>query len=30
MIRQGIKAKIQEMLPGHHHRDGRPAGQDDA
>ncbi|MEU6331207.1 thiamine pyrophosphate-requiring protein [Streptomyces sp. NPDC047049] len=29
MIRQGIKAKIQEMLPGHHHRDGRPAGQDD-
>ncbi|SED97754.1 pyruvate dehydrogenase (quinone) [Streptomyces sp. 2224.1] len=30
MIRQGIKAKIQEILPGHHHREGRPAGQDDA
>lgn len=22
MIRQGLKAKVQEMLPGHKHRDG--------
>ncbi|MFF0001681.1 thiamine pyrophosphate-requiring protein [Streptomyces avermitilis] len=24
MVRQGIKAKVQEMLPGHRHRDDRP------
>ncbi|MET8413082.1 thiamine pyrophosphate-requiring protein [Streptomyces sp. NPDC005195] len=24
MIRQGIKAKVQEMLPGHRHREDRP------
>ncbi|MFG2386258.1 thiamine pyrophosphate-requiring protein [Streptomyces avermitilis] len=25
MVRQGIKAKVQEMLPGHRHRDDRPS-----
>ncbi|MFF9204986.1 thiamine pyrophosphate-requiring protein [Streptomyces sp. NPDC014986] len=30
MIRQGVKAKVQEMLPGGHRRDDRPgAGPDD-
>ncbi|MGX5181688.1 thiamine pyrophosphate-requiring protein [Streptomyces avermitilis] len=24
MVRQGIKAKVQEMLPGHRHREDRP------
>lgn len=27
MIRQGIKAKVQEMLPGHRHRGDRPGAQ---
>ncbi|MFE3637514.1 thiamine pyrophosphate-requiring protein [Streptomyces sp. NPDC059168] len=27
MVRQGIKAKVQEMLPGHRHRDDRPGAQ---
>ncbi|MFF0033926.1 thiamine pyrophosphate-requiring protein [Streptomyces avermitilis] len=25
MVRQGLKAKVQEMLPGHRHRDDRPS-----
>ncbi|MEH0416941.1 thiamine pyrophosphate-requiring protein [Streptomyces sp. B21-083] len=29
MIRQGFKAKVQEMLPGHRHREDRP-GADEA
>jgi pyruvate dehydrogenase (quinone) len=29
MVRQGFKAKVQEMLPGHRHREDRPgAGED--
>ncbi|MFF9571585.1 thiamine pyrophosphate-requiring protein [Streptomyces sp. NPDC014685] len=28
MIRQGLKAKMQELLPGHHHRDGSPNGRE--
>jgi pyruvate dehydrogenase (quinone) len=28
MIRQGLKAKVQEMLPGHRHRDDRPGAED--
>ncbi|MFG2794936.1 thiamine pyrophosphate-requiring protein [Streptomyces sp. NPDC048419] len=29
MVRQGFKAKVQEMLPGHRHREDRPGtGQD--
>ena len=24
MVRQGFRAKVQEMLPGHHHREDRP------
>ncbi|MBY8887244.1 thiamine pyrophosphate-requiring protein [Streptomyces sp. PTM05] len=28
MVRQGIKAKVQEMLPGHRHRDDRPGAED--
>jgi pyruvate dehydrogenase (quinone) len=27
MIRQGLKAKVQEMLPGHRHRDDRPGAE---
>jgi pyruvate dehydrogenase (quinone) len=27
MVRQGIKAKVQEMLPGHRHRDDRPGAE---
>ncbi|MBY8882244.1 thiamine pyrophosphate-requiring protein [Actinacidiphila acidipaludis] len=30
MVRQGVKAKIQEMLPGHRHRDDRPGAGDEA
>ncbi|WUK27672.1 thiamine pyrophosphate-requiring protein [Streptomyces sp. NBC_00370] len=30
MIRQGLKSKAQEMLPGHRHRDDRPGTQEDA
>ncbi|MFG2311515.1 thiamine pyrophosphate-requiring protein [Streptomyces sp. NPDC048566] len=29
MVRQGIKAKVQEMLPGHRHRDDRPGASGD-
>ncbi|SEG95603.1 pyruvate dehydrogenase (quinone) [Actinacidiphila yanglinensis] len=28
MVRQGFKAKVQEMLPGHRHRDDRPGAED--
>ncbi|WP_327287923.1 thiamine pyrophosphate-requiring protein [Streptomyces sp. NBC_01198] len=28
MVRQGLKAKVQEMLPGRHHRDDRPGAED--
>ncbi|MFF1400646.1 thiamine pyrophosphate-requiring protein [Streptomyces sp. NPDC058287] len=28
MIKQGIKAKMQEMLPGHRHREDRPGAKD--
>ncbi|MBN0048761.1 thiamine pyrophosphate-requiring protein [Streptomyces actuosus] len=28
MVRQGFKAKVQELLPGHRHRDDRPGAQD--
>ncbi|WP_329140476.1 thiamine pyrophosphate-requiring protein [Streptomyces sp. NBC_01476] len=28
MIRQGVKAKVQEMLPGRRHRDDRPGAED--
>nr|WP_020121550.1 hypothetical protein [Streptomyces canus] len=24
MVRQGFKAEVQEMLPGHRHREDRP------
>ncbi|MFE2707190.1 thiamine pyrophosphate-requiring protein [Streptomyces mirabilis] len=29
MVRQGFKAKVQEFLPGHHHRADRPGAKDD-
>jgi pyruvate dehydrogenase (quinone) len=29
MVRQGFKAKVQEFLPGHRHREDRPGAQDD-
>ena len=29
MIRQGLKAKVQEMLPGGKHRDGSPSAEQD-
>jgi pyruvate dehydrogenase (quinone) len=29
MVRQGVKAKIQEMLPGRRHRDDRPGAGDE-
>lgn len=29
MVRQGIKAKIQEALPGHRHREDRPGARDE-
>ncbi|MFF3754236.1 thiamine pyrophosphate-requiring protein [Streptomyces sp. NPDC002018] len=28
MVRQGLKAKVQEMLPGHRHREDRPGARD--
>jgi pyruvate dehydrogenase (quinone) len=30
MVRQGVKAKIQEMLPGRRHREDRPGAGDEA
>jgi pyruvate dehydrogenase (quinone) len=29
MVRQGVKAKLQEMLPGRHHREDRPGAGDE-
>ncbi|WP_030606375.1 thiamine pyrophosphate-requiring protein [Streptomyces sclerotialus] len=29
VLKQGIKAKMQEMLPGHRHREDRPGADDD-
>ncbi|MEU6273971.1 thiamine pyrophosphate-requiring protein [Streptomyces populi] len=29
MVRQGFKAKVQEFLPGHRHREDRPGAEDD-
>ncbi|MDF3287805.1 thiamine pyrophosphate-requiring protein [Streptomyces silvisoli] len=29
MVKQGLKAKVQEMLPGHRHRGDRPGAQED-
>jgi pyruvate dehydrogenase (quinone) len=29
MVRQGFKAKVQELLPGHRHRADRPGAEDD-
>jgi pyruvate dehydrogenase (quinone) len=29
MVRQGFKAKVQDLLPGHRHRTDRPGAKDE-